>query len=173
MIDINGTIDPEATHKIVWLSFGCRQSSIRQKAHDGSERQCPLVNGLEEIRQDHDHQNALVNLATELIAALLRDLNPRPSRVLGELLVDLVRGMEALLNLVGHALNLCVQRVLAAALVGAGHELWVANFGGRHCHLDVLEYVGETRDFSPPCQLGLETATREIGEQTEDKRQPD
>jgi hypothetical protein len=70
-------------------------------AHDGGKGHGALVQGLEQIHQDHDDEDALVNHLAQAGALLLGDLDARVAGVLGQLLVDLVIvGVAGLLELV-------------------------------------------------------------------------
>lgn len=64
------------------------KTGVFPNAHDGRERHGSLIQGLQEVRQDHDNQDTLVNHPAQAFARLLIDLDHILTRILRNLLVN-------------------------------------------------------------------------------------
>lgn len=117
---------------IVYLSIGASiligEAGIIKQAHNGGERQRALVDGLQEVGEDHDGQDPLVNLLLEQRITFRTELSPVIMGVLSNFLIDLVRDMLCLLLVVdGVSLSITLERVLAAQLACRSDSLGIAN----------------------------------------------
>lgn len=134
--DQDGDVDASGQPAV----FLAHEVRVVDDAHDACEAESSLVNGLEEVCEDHHGENALVDLLAKLDVLLGRDFDPRIRYILSQLLVDgvvvlvafgkldLVCGQDAL-SLVD--LGVVVPRTLVLLDIVVGH---VARLG-RHGYL--------------------------------------
>jgi len=78
--------------------LGTMQMRIFNNAHDGGEGHCSLIQGLDEVGENHNSQDALVDHPSQARVRLFVDFYNCLTSILGHLLVDERIVHVALLN---------------------------------------------------------------------------